>query len=243
MLPRLLLLLLLLMGLLWLSATPAQAGMPAPLPTHVPRWLRLGDSAIARLQAISFFVVVFGLCCLAVQMLWNTIRRDFPSLPRLTYPGALAGVFLWGLLFVIVLTMISGARELMTPGAWEKQGFTYKLANAPPAAPATPGPEMLRRQHLEELRTRLWQFAATHMSRFPTADETTTIPNESWQVPDAGGLRYGYVAGLSASHAPAVLASEPELDSVGRLVLFTNGDIKPLTTLELNALLTPEVRP
>ncbi len=37
-------------------------------------------------------------------------------------------MIIWGLLFVLVLTMISGARELMTPGAWEKEGFTYVLA-------------------------------------------------------------------------------------------------------------------
>ncbi len=36
-------------------------------------------------------------------------------------------VVLWGLLFTVVLAMISGARELMTPGAWEKQGATYRL--------------------------------------------------------------------------------------------------------------------
>ena len=27
----------------------------------------------------------------------------------------------------VVLAMISGARELMTPGAWEKHGATYRL--------------------------------------------------------------------------------------------------------------------
>jgi len=52
-------------------------------------------------------------------------------LPRLSFGRALAGVILWGLLFFIVLTMISGARELMTPGAWKKDGATYKLADDP----------------------------------------------------------------------------------------------------------------
>ena len=47
---------------------------------------------------------------------------------------ALGVVFLWGLLFVLVLTMISGARELMTPGAWEKKGLTYRLTDDPSAA-------------------------------------------------------------------------------------------------------------
>ena len=39
----------------------------------------------------------------------------------------MAAVVLWGLLFMLVLTMISGARELLTPGAWEKKGATYQL--------------------------------------------------------------------------------------------------------------------
>ena len=29
---------------------------------------------------------------------------------------------------VVVLTMIFGAKELMTPVAWQKDGFTYSLA-------------------------------------------------------------------------------------------------------------------
>jgi hypothetical protein len=61
--------------------------------------------------------------------LWNSLQRDFPRLPRLSFSRALAGVVLWGLLFIIVLTMISGARELMTPGAWQRQGFIPEFIN------------------------------------------------------------------------------------------------------------------
>ena len=71
-------------------------------------------------------------CCasafrLAIQRVWNASRADFPRLPRLSFGKAVGVVFLWGLLFLLVLTMISGARELLTPGAWRKEGFTYKL--------------------------------------------------------------------------------------------------------------------
>ena len=59
--------------------------------------------------------------------LWNRLRRDLPRLPRLSYKMSVTLVGLWGLLFILVLTMISGARELMTPGAWEPNGATYKL--------------------------------------------------------------------------------------------------------------------
>lgn len=99
-------------------ASPARAGMPSA---------RLTDIAQLRVENISFFLLVLLLSALFVQLLWNWLRADFPRLPRLTYPKAVAVIGLWGLLFVLVLTMISGARELMTPGAWEKNGATYRL--------------------------------------------------------------------------------------------------------------------
>ncbi len=52
--------------------------------------------------------------------------------------------------------MISGAQELMTPGAWKKQGFTYKLAEHVPAIdPAGERREMMRRHALDRLRAAL----------------------------------------------------------------------------------------
>jgi hypothetical protein len=98
---------------------PARAGMPYP-PT-------LTDIARLRVEAISFFVFVLLACAGLVRLLWNMMRSSFPRLPRLSYCKALGLVALWGLLFIVVLAMISGARELMTPGAWEKQGATYRL--------------------------------------------------------------------------------------------------------------------
>lgn len=227
-----------------LLAYPLQvlAGMPAPLPTNTERVLRLGDSPVARLQAISFFLLVFLLSAAALRAIWNYLQRDFPSLPRLSYGRALAGVFLWGLLFVIVLTMISGARELMTPGAWRKQGATYKLDENP-----TPRPQesdlTTRRQHLEKLRTALWQFAATHNGRFPNRDEMTAIPAPLWEVPNAGGLRYLYIEGKSAGYLPDVLAYEPEVDADRRLVLRVNGDIVEMRSSELRSLNEPAKAP
>lgn len=101
-----------------LAAAPAHAGMPS---------FTLTDIAKARIDTISFFLVLLLVLALCVKLLWNYLAKDFPKLPRMSYPKALTAVTLWGLLFLLVLTMISGARELMTPGAWEKQGATYKL--------------------------------------------------------------------------------------------------------------------
>ena len=100
-------------------ARAALAGMPTVM---------LDDLARMRIQTISFFLLCFLLSSWGIQRIWNAARRDFPRLPHLSYARANGLVALWGLLFVLVLTMISGARELMTPGAWKKQGYTYKLA-------------------------------------------------------------------------------------------------------------------
>src|SRR5687767_15824936 len=113
--------LLLSLGILLASAAPARAGMPS---------FTLTDAASLRLQSISFFLVVFLLSALVIRWIWNALTTDFPRLPRLSYPKALGLVALWGLLFLLVLTMISGARELLTPGAWKKdEGLTYTLGD------------------------------------------------------------------------------------------------------------------
>ena len=101
----------------------AWAGMPPPY--------TLRDLARMRLEAISFFLVVLLVSSKLVQWLWNGLRSPAGRVPWLSYPKALGVVVLWGLLFSVVLAMISGARELMTPGAWERDGATYRLKDGP----------------------------------------------------------------------------------------------------------------
>ncbi len=88
--------------------SPLFAGMPAPLPIENTFVQRLNDSIEYRLQAISFFLMALLVCTLAVWGLWNYLRKDLSSLPRLSFGKAFVGVILWGLLVFIVLTMISG---------------------------------------------------------------------------------------------------------------------------------------
>lgn len=232
--------------LLWLTGQPAvvRAGMPAPLPTDtdIERVLRLNDTALGRLQAISFFFLGLLLVAGAVQGLWNYFRRDFASLPRLSFGRALAGVSLWGLLFIVVLTMIAGARELMTPGAWRKQGFTYRLAEDT-ATSREDDPASLRRHNLERLRTALWHFAATHQGRFPSQEELAALAPDLWDVPESGGLRYRYVSGLSADQTATVLVYEPELEPERRFVLQTDGAIVAMRSAKLGSLLKAEGQP
>ena len=107
-------------GLVGLAAVcgAAWAGMPS---------LTLSDTANLRLSGISFFLGLLLVSALGFKYLWNYLRRDFGRMPYLSYRMALAAVLLLGLLFNIILLMIAGTRELMTPGAWEKSGVTYKL--------------------------------------------------------------------------------------------------------------------
>lgn len=118
-----------------LLCVPARAGMPTVVLTDVVKTYRLNESAEARLQVVSFFVVVLLAAPVVVRWLWNSLARDFPRLPRITYFKSLGVVTLWGLMFLVVLTMIAATREMMTPGSWEKQGLLYRVAGAPPAAP------------------------------------------------------------------------------------------------------------
>jgi hypothetical protein len=112
----------------------ARGGMPSPLPADVARTLRLTESTSATLQAISFFVVVLLLSAVVVRWLWNGVARDVTWLPRLTFGRSLSLIAIWGLFFLVVLTMIAASRELMTPGTWEKEGLLYRLPTAEPVA-------------------------------------------------------------------------------------------------------------
>lgn len=109
----------------------AYAGMPSFV-------YSISEAAKLRVETLSFFLAGFFLSALCAKWLWNYLASEFTILPRLTYGKALALMVLWGLLFVLVLTMISGARELMTPGAWERDGATYKLRGQPTNPGANP---------------------------------------------------------------------------------------------------------
>jgi hypothetical protein len=104
----------------------AVAGMPS---------VTLSDAASLRLSGISFFLALLLLAAWGFKALWNYLRRDFSRLPFLSYRMALAFVLLLGLLLNVVLLMIAGTRELMTPGAWEKSGISYKLRGGDSSAP------------------------------------------------------------------------------------------------------------
>jgi hypothetical protein len=237
-----------LLGLLFAAlAGESLAGMPAVLPSG---WTKesgpdgngpTSSTLAPYLQAISFFVMGLLLSAWAVKGLWGVLRKDLAWLPPLGYGRALSLVILWGLLFVVVLTMISGARELMTPGAWKKQGWTYKLEQPTPDSARQANLEE-RRQALQKLRLALLQYAATHEGKFPPLQDPALEP-DLWNMPGWPGLKFFYVAGQSGASTGRLLVYEPELDSEERQVLLTSGMVGTMRTAEIRATLAGGVRP
>jgi hypothetical protein len=234
--------------ILWTFAAIAEAGMPSFTLSDVPvtKTRSLAELVRMRLEVISFFSGVLLLSAAAIRWIWNSLRNDFPRLPRISYAKALGVVFLWGLLFLLVLTMISGARELMTPGAWVKRGFTYKLAEPEPSPQARL--DVARYQGIARLRDALSSAAAAadpiHDSRDWMDPEThqnvrARVPASAWLVPGANQLRYileqprAESAGRGDdSDRPA--AYEPEGVGTYRLVILRNDMIRAMTTAELH---------
>lgn len=200
------------------------AGMPS---------VDLTDMAKVRISTISFFLMVFLVSAFVIWRIWNSLQVDFPKLPRISFRTALGGTFLWSLAMMIVLTMISGARELMTPKAWEKVGWTYRVSDAEAEAMAYHPPTFDdRRRALEGLRSAL--TAGIVDGRYPASLDD--IPASLKTQPGISPTQYGYVTetvteneaprGLTATGPPRRLAFEYELYDDGRqLVLMTNGEI------------------
>ncbi|MCW1885068.1 hypothetical protein OKA04_10045 [Luteolibacter flavescens] len=201
-----------LLGSIWITlSSDAQAGMTV---------ITLTDVARARFDALSFFLVSYFLIAWAVKGLWNHLAKTFTVLPRLDYRRALGLVFLTGLMFYVVLTMISGARELLTPGAWEKQGMGYRNREE--------GPHGLtkdeRREALRELQAAIWTYAKANDGKAPPGPLTDGISPELWKF-QGGGL-YCLMPGVRPGGGREVLAYEPASAGGRRFILLADGSIE-----------------
>jgi hypothetical protein len=204
------------------------AGMPT---------VSLTDVARLRLEVVSFFLMGLLLSAGVVMAVWNLLRRDFTWLPWLSYAKACGVVILWGLLFVVVLTMISGARELMTPGAWEKYGATYKLREQPgPVVAAAADPVQARQEKLQALYRELLRYALRHDGALPASRESAELTEETWFLPDLAGTEYIYLPGSKLDGPPRPLAYEPEVFDGDLLVLMTDGQTRRLRLAEIRRL-------
>lgn len=219
-------------GAIW--SRSASAGMPT---------ISLTDIGRLRFSSISFFLLLLLVCTVFVQRLWNRLGNDFSQLPRLSFRGALAGVTLWGLMFIIVLTMISGARELMTPGAWVRTGFTSQLASQQPAAIGDQVAQEVRRQlslqserqvQLHRLWLELKRWCVEHDGLYPTAEQYATLPAQLRLVPGDLPAEYVYRPPVMTDEIPAEssdtpLVIEPAIfsDSI-QLALYQSGVVAPV---------------
>ena len=197
---------------IWLiAASQASAGMTV---------VTLTDMARMRFDALSFFIGLYLLISWVVKMLWNYFARTFPALPRIHYRRALSLVLVSGLLFYVVLTMISGARELLTPGAWEKQGAGYRLReNA-----VTETDKEDRREALRRLRTAIWSYAEKHEGNAPAGPLVDGIERSAWRFP--GGGLYCLMPGVRPGGGRAILVYEPSRAGGRRFVLLADGTIE-----------------
>ena len=202
-------------GLVCLAGS-AQAGMTV---------YDLSDVVRLRLEDISFFTLLLLACALGIRFLWNSLARDLPRLPRLGYGRALCLTALLSLAMLRVLSMISGARELLTPGAWRKQGSAYRLNDS--------ASDPMRRQSLESLRGALQVYAATHEGRLPPHDFVPEMTEKLWQAPDSLGTRYMYISGLQFGSGTNILACEPMSFGDQRFALLASGEILKLPTDEI----------
>jgi hypothetical protein len=215
---------------LWVTR-PALAGMPS---------FTLTDIAAARLQTISFFILVLLLGAGAIQLIWNRLRNDFQRLPRLTYPRALGIVCLWGFVFALVLTMISGARELLTPGAWERDGAIYRLSKSPGTTSddreVVQRAESDRQGRLMALKVLLWAYAAAHAGELPPDDRAPEMPAMAWETPDPSRIRYHYIPGRKVGERADPVAYEPAAAFASpRWVLTSDGRITQMSDSDLAA--------
>lgn len=215
----------------------------APLLGGMPS-VTLSDVAVPRLEVISFFLMGLVISAGVVMLVWNVLAKDFAWLPRLSFGKACGVVVLWGLLFVIVLTMISGARELMTPGAWEKEGLTYRLRDQDRRPEKAESPvaddREARRTRIIELMFALVEHAHEHGGHYPDGHADLKCPRQVLELPDLSGTRYILVPGRTKTGPPLVLAYEPEVYEGKHFVAFTSGPPRELAHAEIRRLLAEE---
>jgi len=187
----------------------------------------LRDIYRLRLEEISFFIFLLLVCAFVLKVLWNYAFKGIATIPRLRFLQALCVALLFGLVMLLILTMISGIREVLTPGAWRHQGTSYRL-NDPSQEPA-------RRRSLEHLRSGLFEYARSHEGRFPPHDFVPEIPDKLWESPDQLGSHYIYSGGITSNDVETVLAVEPPNFADQRLVLLTSGDIQMLSDVDIQS--------
>ena len=213
---------------LWLAgSTPAFAGMTV---------ISLTDMARMRLDALSFFLVLYFFITWLVKLAWNQLATAFPGMPRLNYRRALGLVFVTGLLFYVVLTMISGARELLTPGAWEKQGVGYRQREQ--QGDLT---KEARHKRMRALQESIWSYARDHDGNAPSSPLVAEMNPDEWLFP--GGGLYCLMPDVKPGGGRQILVYEPSAGGSRRFVLLADGSIEDRAEGTLKRQIEEQMRP
>ena len=163
-------------------------------------------------------------------------------MPRLTFTRSLALLVVAGLFMYFILTMISGARELLTPGAWVRSGVGYKLAD--PARQN--GEEFLqaaRRRTIERLREALLTYAEKHEGRLPAHIFAPDFDSGLWKGLSPDGAWFGFVNGRRFEAPAMVIAYEPAAHGARRWVLLSDTSLVEMDSAELEERLKKEAAP
>lgn len=192
------------------------AGMPSPV-------LVFTELGKRRAEELSFFVFAFLVCGFLVKLLWNYVFAGVAWAPQLTYARALGALSLWGLVMVVVLSLVSGARELMTPAAWEPNGTTHRLAK-PSEQSLAASQQAERKTRIEKVRFALWDFAAKHQGQLPTIEQWNELPVELRACEPSGTILYRYEPGATIGSEAKVIVFEPRWYD-DQYVLYGDGSI------------------
>ena len=163
--------------------------------------------------------------------------KTSPGFRTSRFRRAIGLVALWGLLFLLVLTMISGARELMTPGAWKKEGFTYKLKDeADPAKLTAIEREPEHEPHLTAFAPPSGPMPGTTTGIFPPATRQPKSPTTPGEFPTHPACDISTPLGTWPIRAIGRSHYEPGIFGTDRLVLLTRRqDRRRMTESELSS--------
>ncbi len=204
------------------------AGMPS---------ISLNTSVSERLQAISFFLVLMLLSTLLVKFALNSFATAF-GFAKFNYRQSLGVSLLWGLASVVVLVMISGARELMTPGAWERKGLTHQLADRgenDDKEPAPPDLEELRRQKMIVIQGQVLKYALAHEGRFPQSIHDLSEGEALFELPPPLVGEYVLMLGQRYGERPQPVVIEPYIDRE-QWVMMSDGALLRMSPVALSLL-------
>jgi hypothetical protein len=213
-------------------ASSAQAGMISP---------RLTDVAGARLDSISFFLAIYVVCALLFRWVWNVLARDFAWMPRLTFKKSLAVLVVAGLFMYFILTMISGARELLTPGAWARNGYGYQLTSPEDKNKAML--ETARMGAMARLRDALRDYAAKHDGKLPPHLFAPDFDTSLWKGIDPSGTWLAYMPGRTFTPPASLIAYEPASYGAKRWVLLSDSSLLLMDSAELDQRVRKEFLP